>query len=330
MNELEKDEMLEPEVEVIDGGLALTAIDRGQMDVQIATAKANPRSITAARREALSLATLDENVAGSCFYSLPRSGKTIEGPSARLAEIITYSWGNIRAEADIVAIDDKFVTAMGTCLDLERNTGYRVRVKRRITDRHGRRYNDDMIGVTSNAAISIALRNCVFKTVPRALWETVYEAARKASLGQGGTITQKRQNALEWFAKTGLSEAQVCEMLGVKGVDDIGEEELITLRGLKTAIKDGETSVEQILRKSGSPSEGALDLNAATDEKALEEQRQTDLAEAKLMKKQLDKIEDGISLQEWREKNEAKIAGMMPEAQAIVDAAGAAAQGRVG
>lgn len=255
----------EIEVETVeDAGtsLALTAVDRASIDAQVATAKQYPRSVDKAMKEALTLATLDEETAGSMFYAMPRGGKTIEGPSARLAEVMAYSWGNLRADADIVDEGKTTVTAMGTCFDLEKNVAVRVRVKRRITDKHGKRYNDDMIGVTSNAAISIALRNSVFKVIPRALVDRVYAAARKASLGQGGTITQKRQKAMEWFAKLGVKADEVFARLGVHGLDDIGEDQLVTLRGLVNAIQEGETSVESVFRPT-SQSEGTDDLNEA-------------------------------------------------------------------
>ena len=247
---------------IMDSSVALSAVDRASIDVQIATAKQYPRSISKALNEAMALATMDEETAASMFYALPRSGKTIEGPSARLAEIMSYTWGNLRVDADIVAEDKETVTAMGTCFDLEKNVAVRVRVKRRITDKFNKRYNADMIGVTSNAAISIALRNCVFKVVPRAFVDRIYLAARKASLGEAGTFTAKRAKALDWFAKAGIKPEQVFAQLGVRGVEDILEDQLIVLRGLVTAIKDGETTIEQTFRPHDA-SNGASALNEA-------------------------------------------------------------------
>ncbi len=261
-NEIETEKALD----LLEGSEALAVVDRAAIDVQVATAKQYPRSVDKALKEALTLATLDEDTAASMFYALPRGGKTIEGPSARLAEVMTYAWGNLRADADIVAEDRTHITAMGTCFDVERNIAVRVRVKRRITDRHGRRYNEDMIGVTANAAISIALRNAVFKVVPMAFVRRIYSEARRASLGEAGTIAQKRQKALEWFANAGVKDAQVFDVLGVKGLDDIGENELITLRGFVTALKDGETTIEQVFRRHD-VSDGAGELNDALEEK---------------------------------------------------------------
>lgn len=251
-------------VEVLSGtALALSAVDKAAIDVQISTAKAFPRSITAAKQEALALATLDEETAASMFFTLPRGGKKIEGPSVRLAEVMAYSWGNLRIDADIVAVDRATVTAVGTCFDLEKNVAVRVSVKRGILDKNGRRYNEDMIGTTSNAAIAIALRNAIFKVIPRAFVDGIYAEARKASLGEASTFTIKRQNALEWFAKAGVKNEEVFALLEVKGIDDMGADELITLRGLKTAIKDGETSIEQTFRDVRGTTAGASTLNEA-------------------------------------------------------------------
>ena len=48
------------------------------------------------------MATIDAEVAGSCFYKLSRGGKTIEGPSVRLAEIVASAWGNLKFGARII------------------------------------------------------------------------------------------------------------------------------------------------------------------------------------------------------------------------------------
>lgn len=260
-------------MDLLGGATSLEAVDRASIDVQIATAKRYPRSITKAMEEARSLATMDEETAGSMFYALPRDGKTVEGPSARLAEVMAYSWQNLRADADVVAEDKTHITAMGTCFDLERNVAVRVRVKRRITNKYGKRFGDDMIGVTGNAAISIALRNAVFKVIPQTFVRAVYQEARKASLGKGGTLKQKRQNALTWFNKTGVKDEEVFRVLEVDGMDDISENQLITLRGLRTAIQEGETTVEEAFRPAKEKSPGAEDLNEAlTDEGAATEE----------------------------------------------------------
>lgn len=223
----------------------LANISRAEIDQQIATARAFPRSVNRFMNECLNMATLTEQVAADCIYALPRDGKTIEGPSARLAEIVASAWGNCRAGSRIVAEDADFITAQGVFHDLERNVSITYEVRRRITDRSGRRFKPDMIAVTGNAACSIALRNAVFKGVPKAFWSAIYDAAKQAAVGDVKTIANKRADALAYLQKMGVTQDQVLAVLGIAGTEDIGADQLATLRGLITAIKDGDTTVDQ-------------------------------------------------------------------------------------
>jgi len=235
------------EREASDSG-ALTvmqAISKAELDQQITTARAFPRSLKRFVNECMDMATLNDKVASECIYALPRDGKTIEGPSARLAEIVASAWGNCRAGARVVDEGLEFITAQGVFHDLERNVCITYEVRRRITGRDGRRFKADMIGVTGNAACSIALRNAVFKGVPKAFWSDIYEAARKAAVGDIKTLANKRADALAYVQKMGATEPMVLAALGVSGVEDIGADELVTLRGIITAVKEGETTIEQ-------------------------------------------------------------------------------------
>lgn len=237
-------EEVEVEVAAANAGV-LALISKAELDQQIATARAFPRSIKAFVNECMEMATLNERVASECFYALPRSGKTIEGPSARLAEIVASAWGNCRAGARVVDEGAEFITAQGVFHDLQRNVSITYEVRRRITDSKNRRYGADMIGVTGNAACSIALRNAVFKGVPKAFWSDIYEAARRAAVGDIKTLANKRADALIYLQKMGATQDMVLATLGVKGVEDIGLDELATLKGLITAVKDGDTTIEQ-------------------------------------------------------------------------------------
>lgn len=263
----EPDEMDEEDAESTS---LVQFVPDGMIDLQVKTAKAYPRSVSRFRKDCEALATLDEETAGECMYALPRGGKTIEGPSARFAEIVLHTWGNSRAEALVIEEGATHVKAQGTFYDLERNVAVRKIVARRITDKGGRRFNDDMIGTTGNAACSIALRNAVFAGVPKAIWKSIYQKARQASLGKGGTLTQTRQTLLDYFGKLGVTPEKVFAFLGVQGLEDMGEDQVITMRGVANAIKDGEASVEDTFspRATGAANSGTPDLNSRIKEKA--------------------------------------------------------------
>ena len=229
------------------------ARSRVELDQQVATARAYPRSIKRFVQQCMEMATLSETVAEECFYALPRDGKTVEGPSTRLAEIVASAWGNCRAGARVVDEGAEFITAQGVFQDLERNVHVTMEVRRRITGKNGRRYSADMIGVTGNAACSIALRNAVFRGVPKALWNDVYMAARRAAIGDAQTLVNRRAAMLAHFQKLGVTEAAILATIGVDGKEDIGLDELATLKGIATAIKEGDTTAEQAFAPPAPP-----------------------------------------------------------------------------
>lgn len=224
---------------------ALELIQRAEIDMQITTAKKYPRDLARVKKRMLEFATLDEETAESCFYTLPRDGKAIQGPSVRLAEIAVACYGNIRAASRIIENDGKAITSQGACHDLENNTLISVEVKRRITDKYGKTYKDDMQIVTGNAANSIAFRNAVFKVVPGALIKPVYEAAKAVAVGDATTLSTKRDKIVKRLNAMQVDTPRILEKLGKSSVENIGLEDLEILIGLGTAIKDGDTTVDE-------------------------------------------------------------------------------------
>lgn len=223
-------------------------LNRSEIDMQIATAKKYPRSIKVFQDNAKALATSSEQVASECFYTLPRGGKNLEGPSARLAEIVMSCWGNCRGGVRSLGEDDKNVILQGVFHDLERNIAVTTEVRRRITTKQHVRFNDDMVTMATNAGCSIALRNAVFKGIPKAFWQPIYEAARRCAIGDVQTLAARRDSMLAYFAKMGVSVEQILQLLERAAVDDIDGENLATLKGLATAIKDGDTTIEQVFK----------------------------------------------------------------------------------
>lgn len=227
-------------------------LNKSEIDMQIATAHKYPRSITQFRRDVMDMVTISEQVAQECIYALPRDGKMIEGPSARFAEVVASAWGNGRAGARVVSDQGDFVTAQGVYHDLQKNVAITYEVQRRITGKNGRRFSADMIGVTANAACSIALRNAILKGVPKAFWADMYEGARRTAMGDVKTLPTRRAEAFKALQSYGVSKEQVLAKLGLAGEADIGQEQLLALRGILTAIKEGDTTPESAFALDGS------------------------------------------------------------------------------
>lgn len=225
--------------------VAQRAIEVAEIESQIATAKRYPREIQVFKDKLMAMANLDQETAEGCYYALPRAGKTIDGPTIRLAEIALSCYGNCAAEADVLYEDDKFIYAMGQCRDLENNISVRVKIRRRITNKAGIRFNDDMIAVTANAACAIALRNAIFKIVPGAYIKPVFDRCKKTAVGEMKSLANKRAEVIGKLVKFGVTQKRVIAVLGRKSVDEVTFDDVAILIGLGTAIKDGDTTVEE-------------------------------------------------------------------------------------
>lgn len=235
---------------------ALATITKSELQTAIEIAKTYPRSISRFQREVRDLATMNEDVAEECLYALPRTdkeGKTvnIEGPSIRMAEIVMSAWGNCRVLTRVLDTEGDVVVAQGIFMDLERVTVVSKEVSRRITNKFGKRYNADMIAVTSNAAASIAARNAILAGIPKAIWNSAYEDAKKVAVGTLETLEHRRSGAMQFLAGKGVNETRVFAALEVTGLDDIGLEKLATLRGLVSSVKTGESSLSQAFPVAG-------------------------------------------------------------------------------
>jgi len=219
---------------------------QAELNQAVTTAKAFPRSITTAVNNIMTLATLDEETAKESVYALPRGGKPIKGPSIRFAEIVASQWGNCHTGSRVVAVDkfEKVVIAEGVFLDLETGMKRTAQIRRRIVDKNGRLYNDDMIVVTGNAAASIAMREAILKGIPKAVWRKAYERCESVIAGDVKTLAVNRDEAIKAFAVWGIKPEQIFSALDVGGLDDIGLNELGTLRAMFKAIKDGDQKVE--------------------------------------------------------------------------------------
>ena len=231
--------------------IQMDAIEKANVDVQVSTAKQFPRNITRAIQNSIVMATIDPDTAQTMRYALPRGGKPITGPSVHLAKLIVSNWGNIRAEAKVVQITDSQVVSRGTCWDLENNVATAIEVRRNIKSKNGQRFSDDMITVVGNAANSIAFRNAVFSTIPKAVTDKVYKAAQECitgDLSDEAKLLQRRTQCLKFFLdEYGITEEEVIKLCGKQTVNQIKADEIALMLGIYQSLKDGDTTIEEVL-----------------------------------------------------------------------------------
>lgn len=238
-------EALEPE---ILGPSQALALETAVIDRQIATARRFPRDYTTFLARAKTMIGEDKDLAGKMGYSVERGGKTLVGPSVRLAEIAIREWGNARVEIveEEPAPGARFVRVYATAIDLESNLGIRIPKIRRITDREGRRFSDDMIAVTTNAAVSIAYRDAAFKLVPKVFIDDLYRHAMEVSAGDVADMPTARKLCLKAWADVGVPEARIFATLRIEGIDGITIEHLGALRPIFQKVKLGELKASEV------------------------------------------------------------------------------------
>lgn len=249
--------------------IQVDAVERANVDSQVATAKQYPRDLMRSVNNSIAMATMDYNTAQSCGYALPRGGKPITGPSVHLAKLIVSNWGNMRAEAKVVQITDKQVISRGTCWDLENNVATAFEVRRSIVGKGGKRFSDDMITVTGNAANAIAYRNAVFSVIPKAITDKVYQAAQRfitGDLSDEEKIISRRKKCIDFFKdEYGITEEEVVMLCGKQTVNQIKADQIALLLGITQSLKDGDTTVEELMKPYRSEENKKTILAKATE-----------------------------------------------------------------
>jgi hypothetical protein len=230
---------------------ALMQITKGEIDQQIATAHQYPRSIAKFQKRALEMVTLDEETAESCLYSRPvgknsdGSQKYAEGMSIRMAEIVGSCYGNLRVGAMLIEMTERYVKARGFAHDLETNFASTSEVVESTVDKHNRPFSERMRVVVAKAALAKARRDATFSVVPKALCKRLESDARQTAIGDASTLAKRRAAVMQWVTKLGIDPARVFAAINVTGEADIGLDQLATLTGIKTAIKDGDTTIDE-------------------------------------------------------------------------------------
>lgn len=236
-------------VEIVGSELQLLR-DKASIDIQVSTAKAYPRDMQRCLTNAIFTATLDIETALSCSYAVPRAGKFITGGSVHFAKILMQNWGNFRTEARVTEVGSKSVSSESVSWDLETNVAVKVTVKRSITTNYGR-MSEDMITVTGNAANSIAMRNSIFAVIPKAIVERVKAEVETKIVGTTEKFEARKLQVIEGFNKLyGKSQADVLALMARTKIEDITRKDAMVLIGLGQALKDGDTTIDQVFKKS--------------------------------------------------------------------------------
>ena len=235
------------------------SMTRGEINSQIETAHRFPRSLERFKKHGVEMACIDEETAASCIYRRPvgkdETGKQkiAEGMSIRMAEIVGAAYGNLRVYATLLDQTERQVVARGMAMDLESNFASSSEVVESTVDRKGNPYSERQRALIAKVALAKARRDATFQVVPKALARPIEQAVRKLLLGEAKSIEKRRSAIIAWIGTLEdksvpsgkVDPKRVWKALGVQGSEDLGIDEIETLTGLRTAIKDGESTVNE-------------------------------------------------------------------------------------
>lgn len=188
--------------------------------------------------------TLAENA----IYQYPRGKQQVSGPSIRLAEAIAQNWGNIESGVIELGSNNGRSEMMAYAWDLETNT----RDAKIFTVEHKRDTKTGSYQLTDARDIYEATANfgarrkraCILSVVPGDVVELAVRECRK-TLADKDTrpVAEILAEMLKAFKKDfNITREQIEKYLDKKAADLL-KEDLVDLRGIYKAIKDGQGKV---------------------------------------------------------------------------------------
>lgn len=241
-----------------------------------------PRDVDAVR-ERLLRECARPSFAAVAIYRKP-VGEGIEGPSIRFAEAAIQAMGNLAIDTPAIYDDAEKRILRVTVADMETNVVHskdvtimkrversrlgegQVPIRTRVNSRGRTVYlveaTDDEILNQENALVSKALRTTGLRLVPGWLIdECMTEVRATRARADAKDPDAAKRKLLDAFRGVGVSAEHVKEWLG-HPADTLAPAELEELRGIYTALKDGDTTWREVMDAKWQETTAAMAANA--------------------------------------------------------------------
>ena len=236
-----------------------STIIRLENETQLAIAVQRPRDNKKVLNEALEVLELSSTLAEAAIYSKPvgrdqqtNQMKYAEGLSIRAAEELRRIYGNNSAGTTIIE-DRKDDAVIGAAfLDMEKNTRYAEEqvVSKFFKTKEGHIKQippDRFADVVLKAHKSKLLREVILRSLPA--WLKGEFEAKARELAMKGSLVTLRTKMVQKFTELNVTEAMILGHLGKASLNDVSRENIVTMRGVFNAIRDGEQNIEDVFGK---------------------------------------------------------------------------------
>ena len=237
---------------------------------KLVIAKRFPRNEVDAYAKAMQ-ACQRPSMAAKAFYSFPRGGQTVAGPTIRFAEELARCWGNIDYGIKELSQDDGKSEMQAYAWDLETN----AQSVQNFTNPHQREKTDKktrtvvMENLTSQRDIyennanmaTRRLRSRILAILPSWFVEDAIEECKKTLAGQNDTpLIDRVKKMIVQFAKLGVTQEQIEKRLKKK-IETMNADDFAEFIGIYNAIKQGESKIADWFESEKVASELTNELN---------------------------------------------------------------------
>ena len=192
-------------------------------------------------------------MAAKAFYSFPRGGQTVEGPTIRFAEELARCWGNIDYGIKELSQDDGKSEMQAYAWDLETN----AQSVQNFTNPHKREKTDKRTNTVvmetltgqrdiyeNNANMATRrLRSRILAILPAWFVEDAIAECKKTLAGQNDTpLIDRVKKMVVQFAKLGVTQEMIEKRLKRK-VDTMTSDDFVEYVGIYNAVKGGESKI---------------------------------------------------------------------------------------
>lgn len=214
---------------------------------QLILAKKFPRNLNEAYAELMEACKLPA-FANAAFYSVPRAGGKVTGPSIRLAEEVARCYSNFQYGHRELSRGDGKSEVEVYAWDMEKNN----RSIRQITVMHTRDTKEGQVKLRDQKDIDDKIANVASKQVrgrilallPKWMVEASIEECKKTIAGANDEpVSVRVRKMVAAFAKFGVTVAHLEKHLG-HALDETTLDELVDLTGVFNAIREGAKASE--------------------------------------------------------------------------------------
>lgn len=233
---------------------------------KLVIAKRFPRDEVQAYAKAMQ-ACQRPTMAEKAFYSFPRGGQVVSGPTIRFAEELARCWGNIDYGIKELSQDDGKSEMQAYAWDLETN----AQSVQNFTNPHQREQGKKMVTLTSQRDIyennanmaTRRLRSRILAILPSWFVEDAVDECKRTLAGKNEIpLIDRVKKMVVQFGKLGVSQEQI-ETRMKKKIEAMTADDFTEYIGIFNAIKGGESKVAEWFEAPKVASKFTDELNEA-------------------------------------------------------------------